>query len=70
MEEKHGEKSANISSVSDTAGRICNTISRLLIADEFDDPEKTSCKVRVGLLIFGYSYIMYCIKYYPCGGAV
>ena len=71
MEEKHGEKSANISSVSDTAGRICNTVSRLLIADEFDNPEKTSCKVvRVGLLLFGYSYIMYCVEYYPCGGAV
>ena len=55
----HGEKSANIPSVSDTAGRICNTVSRLLIADEFDNPEKTSCKVvRVGLLLFGYSYMM------------
>ena len=63
--------SIRISSVSDTAGRICNTVSRLLIADEFDNPEKTSCKVvRVGLLLFGYSYIMYCVEYYPCGGAV
>ena len=44
MEEKHGEKSANISSVSDTAGRICNTVSRLLIADEFDSPEKLRAK--------------------------
>ena len=44
MEEKHGEKSANISSVSDTAGRICNTVSRLLIADEFDNLEKLRAK--------------------------
>ena len=63
--------SIRISSVSDTAGRICNTVSRLLIADEFDNPEKTSCKVvRVGLFLFGYSYIMYCVEYYSCGGAV
>ena len=34
-------------------------------------PRKTSCKVVcVGLLLFGYSYIMYYIEYYPCGGAV
>ena len=63
--------SIRISSVSDTAGRICNTVSRLLIADEFDNPEKTSCKVvRVGLFLFGYSYIMYRVEYYPCGGTV
>ena len=32
----------------------------------------SSCREnsRVGLLLFGYSYTMYCIEYYPCGGAV
>ena len=31
----------------------------------------SSCREnsRVGLLLFGYSYTMYCIEYYPCGGA-
>ncbi len=23
-----------------------------------------------GLLFFGYSYIMYCVECYPCGGAI
>ena len=32
----------------------------------------SSCREnsRVGLLLFGYSYTMYCVEYYPCGGAV
>ena len=40
-------------------------------ADSFEDVgEILRPNVRVGLLLFGYSYIMYRVEYYPCGGAV
>ena len=39
---------------------------------DFNTVAFSSCREnsRVGLLLFGYSYTMYCIEYYPCGGAV
>ena len=45
-------------------------LEQLLCFDTEIDAETFVLSRPCRLALFGYSYIMYCIEYYPCGGAV